>query len=89
MHAFERFSPSIRGARCRWAPETGSLYPYKPIPDKSLPYQEETALGPGRPRVPAAGYGQPLPKGRRPIKPKRPKQPYTKANRNTSSNVST
>ena len=37
------------GRRCRSALEPGSLYP-----------QEETALGPGRPRVPAAGKRQPL-----------------------------
>ena len=53
--AFERFSPLIRGARCRSALEPGSLYP------TSLYPQEKTALGPGRPRVPAAGNGQPLP----------------------------
>ncbi|MCH5306347.1 MAG: hypothetical protein J1E79_07690, partial [Rikenella sp.] len=33
----------------------------QPIPLQAYTRQEETALGPGRPRVPAEGYGLPLP----------------------------
>ena len=63
IHAFERFSSLIRGARCRSAPEPGSLYPYKPIPDKSLPYQRKLPSGRAGPACPRWARGSLYPQG--------------------------
>ena len=43
--------PVARASRCRSEPETGSLYPYKPIPEKSLPPRENRPRAGQAPRA--------------------------------------